>query len=185
MLKSSLRFLPKYKKSSITRQKHEYQNGCFKKTKHAKFSEKRTCLTPWYAHVRLRKISVRFRKFDVLCTPVLRLALLPYFQQNKRILGRSRTQIHKIRVNIYYSSSTWLLLTYTTQKMRFSIKDFFSKCDQICRKLLIWPHSSRKEWILLIKVLLLHLGDNSVIWWELLRNVIVCCLTYSETEFLN
>ena len=41
--------------SSVIRQKgesHESQNGCFMKTKHAKFSEKRTFLTPWYAHVR-------------------------------------------------------------------------------------------------------------------------------------
>ena len=28
----------------------------------------------------------------------------------------------------------------TAQKMRFSIKDFFSKCDRICRKLRIWSH---------------------------------------------
>ena len=32
--------------SSVIRQKGEPQNGCFKKTKHAKFSEKRTFLTP-------------------------------------------------------------------------------------------------------------------------------------------
>ena len=38
--------------SSVIRQKGEPQNGCFKKTKHAKFSEKRTFLTPWHAHVR-------------------------------------------------------------------------------------------------------------------------------------
>ena len=30
--------------------------------------------------------------------------------------------------------------TFTTQKMKFSIKDFFSKYDQICRKLWIWLH---------------------------------------------
>ena len=30
--------------------KGKSQNGCFKKTKHAKFSEKRTFLIPWYAH---------------------------------------------------------------------------------------------------------------------------------------
>ena len=35
--------------SSVIRQKGESQNGCFKKTKHAKFSKKRTFLTPWYA----------------------------------------------------------------------------------------------------------------------------------------
>ena len=35
--------------SSVIRQKDESQNGCFKRTKHAKFSEKRTFLTLWYA----------------------------------------------------------------------------------------------------------------------------------------
>ena len=28
----------------------------------------------------------------------------------------------------------------TAQKMKFSIKDFFSKCDQIRRKLRVWSH---------------------------------------------
>ena len=36
-------------KSSAIRQKGESRNGCYKKTKHAKFSEKRTFLTPGYA----------------------------------------------------------------------------------------------------------------------------------------
>ena len=34
---------------------------------------------------------------------------------------------------------------YTTQKMQFAIKDFFSKCDQIRRKLRIWPHLLKKS----------------------------------------
>ena len=34
--------------TSVIRQKGESQNGCFKKTKHVKFSEKRTFLTSWY-----------------------------------------------------------------------------------------------------------------------------------------
>ena len=38
--------------STVTRQKGESQNGCFKKTKHSNFSQKRTFLPPWYAHVR-------------------------------------------------------------------------------------------------------------------------------------
>ena len=38
-------------KSSVIRQKGESQNGCFKKTKHTKSSEKRKLFTPWYAHV--------------------------------------------------------------------------------------------------------------------------------------
>ena len=37
----------------VITQKAESQNGCFKKTKHAKFSKKRTFLTPSYVHVRI------------------------------------------------------------------------------------------------------------------------------------
>ena len=43
---------------------------------------------------------------------------------------------------------SWTLLFflkfYIAQKMKFSIKDFFSKCDQIRRKLWIWSHFMRK-----------------------------------------
>ena len=33
----------------------------------------------------------------------------------------------------------------TAQKMKFSMKDFFSKCDQICRKLRIWSYLLKKS----------------------------------------
>ena len=33
----------------------------------------------------------------------------------------------------------------TAQKMKFSIKDFFCKCDQIRRKLRIWSHLLKKS----------------------------------------
>ena len=42
-------------KSSVIRQRYESQNECFKKIKHAKFSEKRTFLTPWYVYRPLEK----------------------------------------------------------------------------------------------------------------------------------
>ena len=35
----------------------------------------------------------------------------------------------------------------TAQKMKFSIKDFYSKCDQICGKLRIWSHLLKKSWM--------------------------------------
>ena len=38
-----------------------------------------------------------------------------------------------------------LILQLTAQKMNFSIKDFFSKCDQIRRKLQIWSHLLKKS----------------------------------------
>ena len=34
---------------------------------------------------------------------------------------------------------------YTVQKMKFSIKDFFSKCDQIRSFLWIWSHLLKKS----------------------------------------
>ena len=36
-------------------------------------------------------------------------------------------------------------LTITAQKMKFSIKDFFSKCDQIRSFLRIWSHLLKKS----------------------------------------
>ena len=37
--------------------------------------------------------------------------------------------------------------SYTAQKMKFSIKDFFSKCDQIRSFLRIWSHLLRKSFM--------------------------------------
>ena len=47
-------------KLSVIRQKGKSQNGCFKKTKHVKFSTEQTWLTPWYTHV-----HVRIRKWNM------------------------------------------------------------------------------------------------------------------------
>ena len=35
----------------------------------------------------------------------------------------------------------------TAQKMKLSIKNFFSKCDQICRKLQIWSNLLKKSFM--------------------------------------
>ena len=37
-----------------------------------------------------------------------------------------------------------IVLAVTAQKMKFSIKDFFSKCDQICSFLRIWSYLLKK-----------------------------------------
>ena len=80
-------------KTSVIRQKSEFQNGYLKKTKHATFSRKQTFLTPWYAHVRMHireAIKVRF-SVGMLCfvvffgiffeISVLRFAFLPYYRR--------------------------------------------------------------------------------------------------------
>ena len=38
----------------------------------------------------------------------------------------------------------WSVLTFISQKMKFFMKNLFSKCDQIGWKLLIWPHLLKK-----------------------------------------
>ena len=71
--------------SSVIRQKGESQNGCYKKTKHAKFSETnisyslihtRACT---YQGVRKVRLSENLRAF-FLVTPVLRFTLLAYYR---------------------------------------------------------------------------------------------------------
>ena len=58
---------------------------------------------------------------------------------------------------IQFCHTFWL---YTAQKMKFSIKCFFSKCNQISRKLQIWSHLLKKssmENFIFLAVLTLHL----------------------------
>ena len=60
-------------------------------------------------------------------------------------------QIHKCakytcHKNSWYKYfSYYSLRTCTAQKMKFSIKDFFNKCDQIRSFLRIWSHSLKKS----------------------------------------
>ena len=53
---------------------------------------------------------------------------------------------------------------YTAQKMKFSIKDFLCKCDQIHRKLRIWSHLLKKS---------------------LMENFIFCAVVGSKKYFLD
>ena len=48
-------------------------------------------------------------------------------------------------ISDFVSRSLSNILCDTTQKMRFSIKDSFSKCDQIRKKLWIWSHLLKKS----------------------------------------
>ena len=36
-------------------------------------------------------------------------------------------------------------LNFTAKKMKFPIKDFFSKCDQVCRKMQVLSHLLKKS----------------------------------------
>ena len=54
-------------------------------------------------------------------------------------------RFHLIRNYLTNEIYHFFRLSHTAQKMKFSFKDFFSKCDQICRKLRIWSHSRKKS----------------------------------------
>ena len=67
------------------------QNGCYKKTKYDKFSEKRT-----YVRVSGGKKCSFFGKFGLFCfleTPVLRFALLSYYRRNVACKSESNEQL--------------------------------------------------------------------------------------------
>ena len=100
------------KTSSVITQKGESQNVCFKKTKQAKFSEKRKFSTPWYAHYQGDKKCSFFRKFGFLCfleTPVLRFALLRYYGQLMRCF-------HVCRLSIQDNWYNWRTKTAASPK---------------------------------------------------------------------
>ena len=59
-LKNIIKLTILNRNSSVIRQKGESQNWCFKETKHAKFSEKRTFVTPWCARTYQGVRNVRF-----------------------------------------------------------------------------------------------------------------------------
>ena len=53
----------------------------------------------------------------------------------------------KVRALDYKFRFPRFLTTSTAQKMKFSVKDFFSKCDQIRSFLWIWSHLRKKSLI--------------------------------------
>ena len=75
--------------------------------------------------------------------------LTPYTLVNSEELFFLR-EIHIFHF-VKYSSIIWIpiswtsWLTNTAQKMKFSIKNFVSKCDQICSFLQIWSHLLTKS----------------------------------------
>ena len=60
-----------------------------------------------------------------------------------------------------------IAITTTAQKMKFSIKDIFTKCGQIRRKLRIWSHLLKKylmEYFIFcaVKYHAIHQGRDSI-----------------------
>ena len=69
---------------------------------------------------------------------------------------------------------------FTAQKMKFSIKDFFSKCDQIHRKLRIWSHLLKKS--LMENFISCAVFDKSL---SLVLMLSIFKVSTTKTDFLN
>ena len=86
-------------------------------------------------------------------------------------------QICIVKWVIFFAIFCWVwdywLENLTAQKMKFPINDFFSKCDQIRRKLRIWWHLLRKSLMeKLIFVQCLEIKKNSEnVYWKVWANI--------------
>ena len=60
-------------------------------------------------------------------------------------LNRIRMIVISWKIHHWFLSYTRGVLSTTAQKMKLSIKDFFSKCNQICSFLKIWLHLPKKS----------------------------------------
>ena len=85
----------------------------------------------------LRWIGTKLQNFRVSNTFYCMLVMTGFYMITASVMKESR----------YYNIITVFFCIRTTQNMKFSIKDFFSKCDQIRRKLPIWSHLLKKSLI--------------------------------------
>ena len=81
-------------------------------------------------------MHVKSRNWGLMKT--LRVKYAPVTCIAKRIVMFHNNRCFLVRHGDHY----WF---HTAQKMKFSIKDFFSKCNQIRRKLRIWSHLLKKS----------------------------------------
>ena len=83
----------------------------------------------------------------------------------------------------YWSWSSWpiVMVCYTAQKMKFFVKDFFSKCNQIRRKLRIWSHllkESLMENFIFCAVLVIETKQK-------FESVLMLCKHFTESCFIT
>ena len=64
-----------------------------------------------------------------------------------------------------------LMISVTAQKVKFSIKGFFSKCDQVRSCLRIWSHLLKKSWM-----------ENFIFWAVSVMTLIAKLLTRIDRE---
>ena len=110
-----------------------------------------------FYYLKARKLFIFIRSHFFRSTSVL---FLFYTNLNGlSVLPGQKTYIRRLKYFFRTSYSINVLCveeTFTAQKMKFSIKDFFSKCDQIRRKLLL-KKSLMKNFIFCV-VIIAYIG---------------------------
>ena len=90
--------------------------------------------------------SIIFSYSTLLCYPSLNKAGYPFEQCFYLDLNKKMANISGFSwvILVFWSCNVLLLLTLH-KKMKFSIKDFFGKYDQIRRKMRVWSHLLQKR----------------------------------------
>ena len=71
----------------------------------------------------------------------------------------------------------------TTQKLKFSIKDFFNKCDQIHRKLRIWSHLLKKSLTDNVIFCAVNNANAQILFTKQSENIFVKLKVYSHKRY--
>ena len=72
-------------------------------------------------------------------------ALPQFYSNSKSFFNRQMNVSHPRNFLTLSWRMSLLYRNHTAQKMKFSIKDFFSKCDQILSFLRMWSHLLKKS----------------------------------------
>ena len=105
---------------------------------------------------------VQFRSISLLCSKYfvqdccktllkiyiyLRACLEAINEKNDNLLSLKIPLIRMISISCFSQGVVSYVCVYgaTAQKIKFSLNNFFSKCDEIRKKLRIWSHSLKKS----------------------------------------
>ena len=89
----------------------------------------------------INRILENFKKMENILKFVFFIKILCQSQEFSPILNNSPQLVQ----HLSFQKKYFIFTLITAQKMKFSIKNFFSKCDQVRRKLRIWSHLLKKS----------------------------------------
>ena len=120
-----------------TSPKEKFENHWKKTKKSLKIIERKLVISN-SSKTKLPLNALKARQ-TILVLSLKKRDYLETFPKQKRAVNRETKKVKKLHSEIQN------LETNTAQKIKFSIQDFFSKCDQIRSFLRIWSHLLKKS----------------------------------------